>query len=468
MIDLEPDFAADVVADGPARTYKSLEARVAPSIDPSVDVDVACFMTTDTVDADDEVVLPSGADLSRFEKNPVLMLCHAHGQPGSYYPLPVGKVIWTKRRPNGVMAGIAFARNSQLGREVKALFDEDMLRSFSIGFRSLESSPMTRNEAYSRPDWRAAYERAAGRILVHRKWLLLELSVAPIPSNENALRVAYKSKGRSIPGWLKIKGDDMASVDERRPDDAIKAGDHCLFTKHGGGCGTVKSIQRSGSFPEDSHNDDTGVVEASKEAPVALVAVHDDDHAETERKCHLKCQDLRRLHGPVTEKCAAEESATSGGYTTAPHDKAEEDDVVEASIQPNDFVKISAPHHKGYGQVKSIHQDGFVPDVDEDVRGTRKEPAARVKCFKTMGDGHAPTDEHLGCKCKHLTKCAPLKPPSKNKSRILSHHELLPPLVGKTDAELVEEAITKLNRLLTSDSIQRMVADELDHRMGYV
>ncbi len=95
MIDMEQSFVADIVADDPACTYKSLEARVAPSIDPSVDVDVACFMTTDTVDADNEVVLPSGADLSRFEKNPVLMLCHAHGQPGSYYPLPIGKVIWT-------------------------------------------------------------------------------------------------------------------------------------------------------------------------------------------------------------------------------------------------------------------------------------------------------------------------------------------------------------------------------------
>ena len=88
----------------PECSYRFLEAKVAPSIDPSLSVDVACFMTTDTVDADNEVVLPSGADLARFEKNPVLMLCHAHGQPGSYYPLPVGKVVWTKKRPNGIMA----------------------------------------------------------------------------------------------------------------------------------------------------------------------------------------------------------------------------------------------------------------------------------------------------------------------------------------------------------------------------
>src|ERR1700722_12933718 len=108
----------------PECKYKFLEARVSPSIDPSAAVDVACFMTTDAVDADDEVVLPSGAELSRFEKNPVLMLCHAYGQPGNYCPLPIGKVVWTKKRPHGLMAGVAFARSTTIGREIKGLFDE--------------------------------------------------------------------------------------------------------------------------------------------------------------------------------------------------------------------------------------------------------------------------------------------------------------------------------------------------------
>jgi hypothetical protein len=49
-------------------------------------------MTTDTVDADDEIVLPGGRrPESRFEKNPVLLLCHGYGQPGSHHALPIGR-----------------------------------------------------------------------------------------------------------------------------------------------------------------------------------------------------------------------------------------------------------------------------------------------------------------------------------------------------------------------------------------
>lgn len=193
-----------VLRGDPECTYKALEAQVAPSIDPTAAVDLACYMTVDTIDADGEVVLPGGGDFSRFDKNPILMLCHGYGQPGCYYPLPIGKVVWIKKRPHGVMAGVKFAQSTQMARDVKALFDEDMCRAFSIGFLSLEASLMTRKEAASRPDWKAAYERSGGKVLVHRRWTLLELSVAPLPSNEDALRQHYAAKGLSVPTWLQL------------------------------------------------------------------------------------------------------------------------------------------------------------------------------------------------------------------------------------------------------------------------
>jgi hypothetical protein len=203
---------SEVVRGDPECVYRHVVAKVGPSVDPSAAVDVACFMTTDSVDADDEVVLPAGADLSRFEKNPVVMLCHAYGQPGSYYPLPVGRVPWSKKRPTGILAGVKFAESSEMGRQVKGLFDEDMLRSFSIGFRPLESSPMTRAEADSRPDWKAAFDRTRGKVLVHRRWQLLELSVAPVPCNEDALVTAYKAKGVKVPAWIRLSHPEPAEA----------------------------------------------------------------------------------------------------------------------------------------------------------------------------------------------------------------------------------------------------------------
>src|SRR5207244_1397158 len=102
-----------------------------------------------------------------FKKNPVVMLCHSLGQMGSYYPLPIGNVKWTKVRAHGILAGLLFARSTPMGREVKGLFDERIQSAVSIGFRPIAGSAMTREEAGSRPDWQAAFERTKGRIHVH-------------------------------------------------------------------------------------------------------------------------------------------------------------------------------------------------------------------------------------------------------------------------------------------------------------
>jgi hypothetical protein len=367
---------AAVLRGDPGCTYKYLEARVAPSVDPTAAVDVACYMTTDTVDADDEVVLPSGVDLSRFEKNPVLMLCHGYGQPGCYYPLPIGKVVWTKRRPHGVMAGVKFAQSTALGREVKALFDEDMVRAFSIGFLSLESSPMTRDEAASRPGWQAAFDRTGGRVLVHRRWTLLELSVAPVPSNEDALRASYQAKGLPIPEWIAL------------------------------------------ASPREANRSDPAPVE-----PV-----------------------------PAEEPGAA-------------------------AIAELDYVAIDAPGYKGVGLVESLHHDGLVPDAFNDVLGTADEPAARVRCYKALGTGFVATEYRIGVACRDLTRIAPLAAPSSTPlartaapgpPSLQDGEGPLPPLVSLTEAELVDQALARLDSLLRPEAIRAMVADELDRRLGCV
>ncbi len=478
-----------VLHGDPECTYKFLEARVAPSIDPSAAVDLACFMTTDAVDADDEVVLPSGAELSRFEKNPFLMLCHAHGQPGSYYPLPIGKVVWTKKRPHGVMAGIQFARSTTMGQEVKGLFDEDMVRSFSIGFRSIEASPMTREEARSRPDWKAAYERTNGRILVHRKWSLLELSVAPIPSNEDALRAKYAARGLPIPDWINLNSTREALMIEadlleanapgiatatRRTnlastlkcgDAPIAKGDAVEWTRKGGGCGRVKSVHHEGSHAEDPDDDDSEMLDASEDEPVAKLKCYRKSaggYVETNAEKTLHCKHLTKLESGLPAPGPEEAKALD-------RDRSEDTDEDAGAIKTHDFVKINAPHQKGYGLVKSVHDCGMVPDVDEDVLGTRDNPAARVKCYKAMGDGFVPTEHHSAHHCKHLEKVAPLRLPSKGKGRGKSLAlEALPPLVAISEQQALEEALARLNQLLRPESIQQMVAEELDQRMGCI
>ncbi len=91
--------ALEMIQGDPECQYKHFVAKTQAPIDPDSAIDLECYMSTDSVDADDEVMLPDGVDLSRFGKNPVVMLCHAIGQPGCYYPLPVGRALGRRRDP---------------------------------------------------------------------------------------------------------------------------------------------------------------------------------------------------------------------------------------------------------------------------------------------------------------------------------------------------------------------------------
>lgn len=518
---LETDF----VRGDPEASYKHFVAKVAPSVDPDAVIDVACFMTTDAVDGDGEVMLPDGGDLSRFDKNPVVMLCHAMGQPGCYYPLPVGKAEWTKKRPRGVMAGVRFTEKSPMGREVKALFEDDMLRSFSVGFKPVEFSPMTFDEANSRPDWKAAYEKAKGRIGVHRKWHLLELSVAPVPSNPDALVVRYKSKGILVPDWLRLAapkpeaktmldateaaapGGDIevtpeATVNKAAVAPVIKCamGKALSLGSHvrdigSGMCGDVKALHTEGSHPFDSEGEHEGEIEASEDNPVAHVHQHDDEHRRTKRVFALHAKGLASIPDdedddtegkalgtletkaakPAAEPEPKGEMSPDGEGEEVAEDMDEDDENTEAAgFRRGHHVAIKAPHYRGVGVVKSIHRKGHVPNVPNDVMGTQDEPAARVQCYKAMDDGHDPTVHHVGVKCKHLapmaeemkaptTKAAPAPTTkAKGKAQAAIAVEPLPPLVALSDQELQLRAVKAI------EGLPMAINAELDRRMGCI
>src|SRR5262249_30714814 len=129
----------------------------------------------------------------------------------------------------------------------------------------------------------------------------------------------------------------------------------------------------------------------------------DGGYVDTNSIRAIHCKHLTRIAAGLPAPCP--ESAKCAGRCT-------EHDTDAGAIQTHDYVRINAPHHKGYGLVKSIHDCEMVPDVEEDVLGTSENPAARVKCYKAMENGFVPTNHHVGHYCKHLEKVPPPPPPS--------------------------------------------------------
>lgn len=144
-----------------------------------------------------------------------------------------------------------------------------------------------------------------------------------------------------------------------------------------------------------------------------------------------------------------------------------DDDEDDGPIRKGHYVNVVKGRHKGVvGKVASVHRAGLIPDVDDDVPTTKDDPGVRVKCYKAMGDGHKESEHHVGCKMAHVVKCDDLKPPARRKG--LPDPVKLPPLVGKTDAELAAERLAEVRKALSPEAIKAIVERERDRALGAV
>jgi HK97 family phage prohead protease len=138
-------------------------------------------LTTDALDRDFEVVVPSGGRFDEYLKNPQLLWAHKYDQ------LPVGKCLGLKLANSGrwLVGDFEFAR-TKFANDVYGLYRDGFLRAVSIGFRALEVGPPVGEMLAARP------ELASKCLRVIKRWNLFEVSCVPIPSNAEALEVAVQ------------------------------------------------------------------------------------------------------------------------------------------------------------------------------------------------------------------------------------------------------------------------------------
>lgn len=129
-------------------------------------------ITNTSVDADNEVVLPKGGNLERYQKNPVVLFGHQT-------MMPVAKTLWIKSTPSKILAKAQFTDKTPLSRDTYNLIQEGILNAASIGFTFIEGSAPTEKELEKNPQWK--------NVFVIRKWELHEWSVISVPSNPEAL-----------------------------------------------------------------------------------------------------------------------------------------------------------------------------------------------------------------------------------------------------------------------------------------
>ena len=161
-------------------------------------------ISTLALDRDHEVLLPEGADLRFFFKNPIVPYAH------DYFGLPVGKNLWikvdSKENPTALIAKTKYSSKeaNPIGYQVYLLHKEGILTAKSVGFIPIAwKDPSDDDWVDVVNKWRERRSAASGRDRrfkegdprrIYTKWMLLEYSPVAVPSNPEALSMAI-SKG---------------------------------------------------------------------------------------------------------------------------------------------------------------------------------------------------------------------------------------------------------------------------------
>jgi uncharacterized protein len=131
---------------------------------------VTAVITTPAPDRGGDVVVPTGlANVEEFLLNPVVLWAHQRKLP------PIGTCLALDVQPRRVVAVTKFADGVPLADDVFRLYEQGVLRGWSVGLLPRRASP--------RPG------RRGTRI---DEWDLLEYSAVPVPENPEALTLAVE------------------------------------------------------------------------------------------------------------------------------------------------------------------------------------------------------------------------------------------------------------------------------------
>ena len=189
------------------------------------------LISTPHVDRDKEILVPSGAMLDDFRQNPVCLYAH------DYSGLPVGKDLWIKPTPKGILVKTVYA-NHQFADDVYGCVKGRFLNTSSAGFIPVEvvengEKGFDAWQGVLEKDYGISKEESGGAARMYTKWALLEHSDVPVPANQTCLNLLV---GKGISARLK---KDMG-VPDAEPAPLLASGDIVIANGKATPAGEVK------------------------------------------------------------------------------------------------------------------------------------------------------------------------------------------------------------------------------------
>lgn len=194
---LDAEVAQDVrglVAENDAACYQR-KAVVERAETDAAERSVVRYISTRDMDRDGEILVPEGAEIKEYMKNPVVLFGHNYSEP------PHAKAEWVRRDNYGLRSKTVYA-DTERGNEIWKLIEGGFLNAASVGFITLEAvsngGPGWKETVGDlSAKWNMRPKEFDGVRGIITKWLLLEYSDVPVPANGSALVQRSKELGIS-------------------------------------------------------------------------------------------------------------------------------------------------------------------------------------------------------------------------------------------------------------------------------
>jgi HK97 family phage prohead protease len=141
-------------------------------------------ITAETIDRDGEVLIPSGMNSKEFERNPTLFWNHDYAEP-------VGKATGLKRRERDILGEFVFAQRPEgykgefFPEVAAALVGQGIVSGVSVGYVPEDGGTRRATDVDRK--------KYGGNVsTIYSRWKLLEVSLAPLQANPDALITAVR------------------------------------------------------------------------------------------------------------------------------------------------------------------------------------------------------------------------------------------------------------------------------------
>lgn len=162
------------------------------------EMSITHVVNTKTIDRYKTIVLPKGAVVDNFMRNPVVLWLH--NVDNNPVKIPIGKCVELDVDEDAIKATTKFNPNDPLAVKVFNAYRDGFLNAWSIGFQPINCVMVTEenreelNVKHNLDITEEQMESAPQGLFIIDEWELHEYSAVPVPANPEALNLQQKQE----------------------------------------------------------------------------------------------------------------------------------------------------------------------------------------------------------------------------------------------------------------------------------